>query len=291
MRSKIPKIISGILAIILIVWFGYALLPPVRFWIGFEFAAAVLVAVGCVGELYLFHIPSGRLKREKDKHHHLESRFILAVAVGVTMELFALTHALPEAIRLENTVALTESNNLVLRSNVAALELQVQSVGNVAEMNSPKNFPIKSISGYGVIGISGNEPALLSKALGCPISLELINNETGSAWKPVPGKRTESIDFEGRVYSVDGNVLKFTVNGERRKTPGLWQNVTFNNVGSVRADFICTNPEPPFVISGGFLDLTLDSLHDVQFHFSAQTNEVGGEWGVVGVRVRNRWDP
>lgn len=143
MRSKIPKIISGILAIMLIVWLGYALLPPARFWIAFEFVSAVLVAVGCVGELCLFHLPSGRLKREKEKHHHLESRFILAVAVGVTMELFALSHAISEATRLEQGIASaneragiaeqkageaneraanTESNNLVLQAKVLELE-------------------------------------------------------------------------------------------------------------------------------------------------------------------------
>ncbi|MGO8837911.1 MAG: hypothetical protein ACLQAH_00895 [Limisphaerales bacterium] len=124
MRSKIPKIISGILAIMLIFWLGYALLPPARFWIAFEFVSAVLVAVGCVGELFLFHLPSGRLKREKEKHHHLESRFILAVAVGVTMELFALSHAISEATILEQGIS--SANERTSANELLAKQLEKQ---------------------------------------------------------------------------------------------------------------------------------------------------------------------
>lgn len=104
-KSKIPKMISGILAAILIAVVSYILLPLVWFWIGFEVFAALLVAVGCVGEWYLFHRPAGREKREKEQHRKFESRFILAVAAGVTMEFFALAHAIPAAIRLEKEAA------------------------------------------------------------------------------------------------------------------------------------------------------------------------------------------
>ena len=161
MRSKIPKIISGILAIILIVWLGYALLSPARFWIAFEFVSAVLVAVGCVGELYLFHLPSGRIKREKEKHHYLESRFILAVAVGVTMELFALAHAISEATRLEQDVAsanertsanelhfadLTHSN-LVLQTEIGKTKLELaytqEKLENIKNAIPPRQIPEK----------------------------------------------------------------------------------------------------------------------------------------------------
>jgi hypothetical protein len=103
--SKIPKIISGILAAILIAVVLYVSLPPVWFWIGFEIFAALLVAVGCAGEWWLHHHPAGRRKVEKEEHHNLESRFIAAVVFGVFMELFSLGHAIPEAMKLEVAVA------------------------------------------------------------------------------------------------------------------------------------------------------------------------------------------
>lgn len=125
-KSKLPKMISGILAAILIAIVSYLLLPPVWFWIGFEVVAALLVAVGCVGEWYLFHHPAGREKREKEQHRKFEARFILAVAAGVTMEFFALAHAIPEAIRLELQVAQLNKETETLRIENHKLELIIK---------------------------------------------------------------------------------------------------------------------------------------------------------------------
>lgn len=118
--SMIPKMISGILAAILIAVVLYATIPSVWFWIGFEVLAALLVAIGCSGEWYLHHHPAGRRRKEKDEHHKLESRFIAAVVVGVFMEFFSLGHAIPEAIRLENDVAVANLEAKRAGTNAAA---------------------------------------------------------------------------------------------------------------------------------------------------------------------------
>lgn len=160
----IPKMISGILAAILIAVVLYASLPSIWFWIVFEVFAALLVAIGCSGEWYLHHHPAGRKKVEKEEHHKLESRFIAAVVIGVFMEFFALGHAIPEAIRLEKDVASAnerasanesqvavlsnetvnlsiklegaKSNNLVLRTNVTALETAVFRLAKQYDMST-----------------------------------------------------------------------------------------------------------------------------------------------------------
>jgi hypothetical protein len=132
MDRRIPQIISGIVATILTVSFGWFLLPSFWFWVGFEIVAAMLVAGGCSGEWYLHHHPAGRKKQEKDEHHQAEARFIAMVSIGVIMELFVLAHSIREGIVLENEVAKaeneaakaseraanTESNNLVLQAKL-----------------------------------------------------------------------------------------------------------------------------------------------------------------------------
>jgi hypothetical protein len=155
-KSRIPKIIWGILLAISIIVFAWFEFPPVWFWIGFEVVSAILVAGGCIGELYLFHHPAGRQKREKNEHHKLESRFILAVAVGVTMELFALAHAIPQAVKVEKDVAEQKATNLSLsielarlkqpreitpqqKSNFIFLTQKIFPKSNVALMTGPQN--------------------------------------------------------------------------------------------------------------------------------------------------------
>lgn len=62
----------------------------------------------------------------EDHHRHRELQFILAVAIGVTMELIGLGHAIPEAIKLEGTVETLSAENLVLRPNVAVVEIKAK---------------------------------------------------------------------------------------------------------------------------------------------------------------------
>jgi hypothetical protein len=104
--SKIPKIISGILAIISIISIGFCVLPTALFWISWESLAAILVAFGCIGEWWLFIHPSA--ESNNTAHRRKELQYITAVAVGVTMEVFALAHAIPEALRLEREAQMAQ---------------------------------------------------------------------------------------------------------------------------------------------------------------------------------------
>ena len=101
-KINTAKIISGILATILSAVIVRIIVPAIWFWIGFEIVAALLVAIGCAGEWYLHNHPAGRKKVEKEEHHRLESKFILAVVIGVFMEFCALGHVIPASISLEN---------------------------------------------------------------------------------------------------------------------------------------------------------------------------------------------
>lgn len=144
MKSKIPKIICGIVAIISFILSAFAFLPSFWFWVSFEVLAALLVAFGCAGEWWLHHHPAGRKKKEKDEHHALESKFIGLVVIGVTMELFCLGHSINEGVKLENSVSQankqvedTKSNLLVLSK--ATLELAHRydlSTNALAEANA-----------------------------------------------------------------------------------------------------------------------------------------------------------
>jgi len=142
-KSKIPKIICGILATISIPVIGFILLPSFWFWVCWEIVAAGLVAVGCCGEWYMFFNPA---KEGHESHHRRrELQFITAVAIGVFMEFLALGHAIPEVMRLEKDVAVSKerteqlvSKNLVLRSNVVALEIRLQ----------PRTITLKQITNF-----------------------------------------------------------------------------------------------------------------------------------------------
>lgn len=141
MKSKIQKMIPGIVVTLICISVVFLFLPSFWFWVGFEVVAALLVAIGCGGEWYLHHHPAGRKKVEKDKHHNFESWYIAAVSVGVFMELFALGHSIREGVVLEKDVAiaksLTSSNevkiaaltqeNLSLQANVNATALELEN--------------------------------------------------------------------------------------------------------------------------------------------------------------------
>jgi hypothetical protein len=100
---RIPKRIWAPVVTISIVVIGYLILPTLWFWIAWEVVAALLVAVGCFGEWHLFKreaAPNG-----EQSHRAWELRFILMVAIGVTMELGALPKTIVEALRLQKQIA------------------------------------------------------------------------------------------------------------------------------------------------------------------------------------------
>lgn len=113
---KIPKTILGIVAAVSAAIVGFIFLPAIWFWICWEVVAAALVAIGCFGEWYLFKTPT--MAGEEARHRRRELQFIFMVAIGVTMELFALAHAIPETLQLERDVA--EANKRAAKAQEAA---------------------------------------------------------------------------------------------------------------------------------------------------------------------------
>lgn len=73
-----------------------------------------MVAIGCFGEWYLFKYPA--TLGHETQHRARELLLIMLVAVGVTMEFLALTHTIPEAIRLEKDVAKADPLNQPITS-------------------------------------------------------------------------------------------------------------------------------------------------------------------------------
>ena len=129
------KMACGLIATFSVVVFGFILLSPFWFWTCLEIISGLLVAVGCWGEWYLFKNPADEgNERAKLLHHRREVLCIIMVAVGVTLEFAALTHSIPEAIRLEKDVAEIGTTNAQLVAsnlvNLAAIEM-VRSNNNV----------------------------------------------------------------------------------------------------------------------------------------------------------------
>jgi hypothetical protein len=164
MRAKIPKMICGIIATISIVVVGFFSLSAFWFWTCLEITAGGLVAGGCWGEWYLFKNPPDEGdESQKLLHRRKELQCIIAVAIGVTVEFAALSHAIPEAIRLEKDVeeigttnAQLVAENLVSRSNVAALELRVMEISNNVVKNDPRNQPILSFEATAIFEVRTN---------------------------------------------------------------------------------------------------------------------------------------
>jgi hypothetical protein len=91
-------------------------------------------------------------KISKPKEELLERFFVTLIASGVTLELVALPISLWESAKVAETAAKAneraanvESNNLVLRSNLAALELRLIEATNEITKIDPVNLPISSV--------------------------------------------------------------------------------------------------------------------------------------------------
>jgi hypothetical protein len=173
--DKIPKIICGSIIAIFIAVVGYASLSSFWFWTALEVFGGASVAVGCVGELYLFANPADENDELQKAHHrHRELQCIMAVAIGVTVEFIALFHAIQEGATLERATEQLASNNLVLRSNVAALELQVmEAKTNIASID-PRNANISEISAivfFTKMGMDLNELTNLPSGRAAQLSL------------------------------------------------------------------------------------------------------------------------
>jgi len=99
---------------------------PLSAWNCAEVLAGLLVAIGCIGEMYWLFVKGPpkeewiRSKEFEEKRLKREKFFAIIVAVGVTSELICTGHNIHESIELQKTVEELRSTNLVLQSDVFA---------------------------------------------------------------------------------------------------------------------------------------------------------------------------
>ncbi len=120
-------------------------------WGWVEIIAAILVSVGCIGEMYWVfkecpkteeHAKKEKFEKKKTK---MEKLFAVVVAAGVTIEVITLPRNLAEAARLEIQVETLQSNNLVMATRVEELrkdnlELQAKLKTRIISDDERKNF-------------------------------------------------------------------------------------------------------------------------------------------------------
>lgn len=144
-----PKVICGIIATISIVVIGFLVLSSFWFWTSWETIAGGLVAAGCWGEWYLFRNPVDEGDElQKLRHRRKELQCIIAVAIGVTAEFAALSHAIPEAVRLETNVVEIGTTNAQLSLQVAQLTSTNKMLQKQMDEQKAENQPISQVSAY-----------------------------------------------------------------------------------------------------------------------------------------------
>jgi len=120
------KICGIIIAILIVVFVFLKISGSVWFWNSWEIFASLLVAIGCLGEWYLFKkTPQNGLESH---HRKIELLCLYAVAIGVTLEFLGLFHAIPEAVRLEKDVAQIGTTNAHLVTSNLLLSWQVEQL-------------------------------------------------------------------------------------------------------------------------------------------------------------------
>jgi len=175
-NATTKKMISGIIATISIIVIGAFAFSSFWFWTSLEIIAGLMVAVGCWGEWNLFKNPAQG--GHESAHRRKELQYILAVAIGVTIEFCALLHSIPEAIRLEQNVVDIGTTNAWLVATNVGLEIQLnetktelanaerllnESVDNFKMSFSPMYFPDESSFVHILQVLSGLESRLYPK--------------------------------------------------------------------------------------------------------------------------------
>jgi hypothetical protein len=137
MTDDRKKITSGIASIILIPALSYWLVPPTWFWNSWEFIAALLVAMGCIGEWILESKEDDGDDPVKRRIHKRRMLCIRGVAIGVTLEFVLLSHTIAEAQKQEREIGQLKTSNLVLEKSVMELARQYDlSTNALAEANA-----------------------------------------------------------------------------------------------------------------------------------------------------------
>jgi cell division protein FtsW (lipid II flippase) len=116
---KIPAAI--VIAVVACCWI---FLPRIWFWLSWEVIAAGLVAFGCFGEWRIVRLPPE--EEHKPENRSREKKYVLCVAVGVSMEFFALTHAIPEALKLSREVESIRLENSQLKAKLQPRSITIE---------------------------------------------------------------------------------------------------------------------------------------------------------------------
>jgi hypothetical protein len=207
------------------------------FWICWEVAAAIGVAVGCTGEWYL--IQNKPTPDKAEEHHRNEVRLVLVVAVGVTMELIALAHVIPETMALEK-----EAQQLRLNAD----ELEFKRLQRVGQYDwSAFRKQLKGTNGIRVELLYANEDEesynLARRIKSClneqgwigigPVPL-IMSNNTQTSINDIPGliKIGESVGDEGIAPSINRAGARFGQWGMIVNEPGIMDVIT-NSHGKI----------------------------------------------------------
>jgi len=118
-KSKRNKSISGIVIAISLMVLGWLALPSFWFWVCWEIIAGVCVTRGCIAEWHLLRFPAK--PGFKAEHRASELRAILAVSIGVTMELIGVGHSVKEGARLEALASQANEQVAILSNQTAQL--------------------------------------------------------------------------------------------------------------------------------------------------------------------------
>src|ERR1017187_2742829 len=112
-----------------------SLLSSFSGWAWFDIVGTSLVALGCLGELWLLlrHSPTEpkELRVFESKKHFCEKIFVGMVAVGVSMELFSLPASLHETAKL-------------VQQNIKLQQQMEETSNNVVKID-PLNLPVNSM--------------------------------------------------------------------------------------------------------------------------------------------------
>lgn len=163
-----------------------------------------------------------------------------------------------------------ENTNLVLRSNVTALELKVESL-------KPENQPIESASGDGYVIINPQDPNLCSGIVGKKVIVEL------NGFPPTSGAV-----MAGRVSNVSTNPSGIRVGvrlgeSDLRSANTMKGVLSFNSLKAVRLNLFPESRTAAFEVKSGAVYLELSKQYEFRatFGFPPQTNQLGG---IAGVR-------
>jgi hypothetical protein len=116
---------TGVAAIAVVATIFLWRLSPQWFWVGWEIVAGAMLSVGCIGEWILISREKPKTPEEELKHRR-EKVCTILVTAGVALEFLALFHTIPEGIKLERDIVAIEQKNLILRTNLVALEEKLQ---------------------------------------------------------------------------------------------------------------------------------------------------------------------